>query len=637
MLTAGGFSFVFGCFIGSFLKSDLILPLLIIFSVITITFIFFRKKLKLILTSSLFFTLSLLCLFIHESINHIEPDALSEECVHTGVIEEVSRSGFSKNYTVKITEGNLKDKKVLLNGYVFLDAEEGDKISFDTKLNLFEDDFGFNERSKKASEGIFIIGSTSSADEVINLGKSENSNFIHFIRDNISLSLYKALPDYAANLSSAMLLGDKSLLSDTVSEGFRLSGGSHFLAVSGLHLSILTSFLSSLLYKLRIRHKFADVILILFVILYMFVAGFRFSVIRSAIMTILVIFARLLGRVENSLISLSFAGMLICIFNPYAASDIGFILSFAATFGIVISTPYINKIDEMKMNKFFKNLLQNISVSLSACIFAVPISMCYFGYTSFLTVLTSLVLSLPVTIMLSFAFITALIGLISPIVAAMPGILVTLSAKFILFYISVIPKDFYMFTGEASFFVFAAIALMLLCFVKKPSKSTIILFASIFTLLTVSSALIVNLLKKPCIVAKKFGFDMIVEIHDYNKKVILTDSKDRYLSLYGEENDLYDLSEELTIECENHIIIIKDGYAEIYRDNMKTVFDSEDNYIDDCDVYISQNLKGAKNSSLNIIITSSDYEEVKDELSKGNYIFTDNISLSFENRTIKFN
>ena len=93
MLTAGGFSFVFGCFIGSFLKSDLILPLLIIFSVITITLIFFRKKLKLILTSSLFFTLSLLCLFIHESINHIEPDTLSEESVHTGVIEEVSRSG----------------------------------------------------------------------------------------------------------------------------------------------------------------------------------------------------------------------------------------------------------------------------------------------------------------------------------------------------------------------------------------------------------------------------------------------------------------------------------------------------------------------------------------------------------------
>ncbi|MBQ6937334.1 MAG: hypothetical protein IJN36_02320 [Clostridia bacterium] len=88
-IAAAGFAFTFGCFIGCFLKSSMILPSFIITFILSIVLFFLRKKLKIIFASCLFLSLSFLLMFIHNSINYVNIENL-EEYGFEAVVEEAS-------------------------------------------------------------------------------------------------------------------------------------------------------------------------------------------------------------------------------------------------------------------------------------------------------------------------------------------------------------------------------------------------------------------------------------------------------------------------------------------------------------------------------------------------------------------
>ena len=633
-LTAAGFAFTFGCFIGCFLTSNMILPSFIITFILSIVLFFLRKKLKIIFASCLFLSLSFLLMYIHNSINYANIENL-EEYGYEAVVEEANY-GYCDKFTIRITKGELENRKLLVETYVDNDINKGDTVYFKGKIENFPDELGFDERISYASKGVFLKSTVDFEDDLTLIYDNADLGFWDSVKNYFSASLYKVMPKYAAELTDAMLLGNRVNLDERVVEGFKISGGSHFLAVSGLHLSILVNFVGNLLYKFKIKHRIRDIILIIFLVLYMALTGFRFSVQRAGIMAIFVILARIFGRIDDSLSTLSIAGFIICLINPYAAADIGFILSFTATLGIILVNNL--KIGEKfkSKHKFLGSIWESIIISIAACVFTVPVSMCYFGYFSIYTVLTSIVLSIPVTFILSAGFLAIVLsGIFAPL-ALLPALITTVFSKFVIWYVSLISPVSYYTMGETSFFIFAFTLIMLLVFVKKPSKSTVLTFALSFILLLGGAFLIRLFFVKPTVTVEYFSYGYIAKLNDRDGTLVLSDNADRYVSLYGDDEEVYDLGENLTISKENYIINIKEGYAIVNFGDRKIILNTDKEVKEKADVQVYYNLKAKAEADINIIITENSIDNLKDMLSKGNYLLTEGITFTFENNTLKF-
>ena len=132
---------------------------------------------------------------------------------------------------------------------------------------------------------------------------------------------------------SAMTLGDKENMTKELREQFSVSGASHVLALSGLHLGIIYAILSCL-FVWRRRSVAGHVISLSAIWAYVFVTGMSPSTVRSALMISVYALAVMSGRARMSLNALSAAALLMLAISPCDVFDVGFQMSFAAVFFI---------------------------------------------------------------------------------------------------------------------------------------------------------------------------------------------------------------------------------------------------------------------------------------------------------------
>jgi len=181
------------------------------------------------------------------------------------------------------------------------------------------------------------------------LGWSINTKLVFyrgvFKVKNIFLSGIKAsLGEPNSAYVSGLLLGTKSALSKNWQEAFATVGLSHVLAVSGYNITIIAqSLMLALLYWLPRRRAFwcSFGLIIVFVIM----TGATASVIRSAVMGILLLIGEVIGRIYHPRNAITFAAAVMLWFNPLILRyDVGFQLSFLATLGIFYITPLIQQV-----------------------------------------------------------------------------------------------------------------------------------------------------------------------------------------------------------------------------------------------------------------------------------------------------
>ena len=141
-------------------------------------------------------------------------------------------------------------------------------------------------------------------------------------------------------LVTGLLIGKRSELEEEDKQLFTTSGTIHVLAVSGMHVVLIYQCLSFLASLFRIRkHTIVFNLSILTLIwFYIFITGLQASASRAAIMITLVLMAKLLQRDNQNTNSLFATACLMLLYNPYYLADAGFILSFLAVAGILISS-----------------------------------------------------------------------------------------------------------------------------------------------------------------------------------------------------------------------------------------------------------------------------------------------------------
>ena len=143
------------------------------------------------------------------------------------------------------------------------------------------------------------------------------------------------LPRDEGVLAAGMLWGGSEGLSRQTKEAYRRVGLLHIVAASGYNVTLVTGWILgvSLIWLSR---RWALGVTILGVIVYMAIAGWQPSIIRAGIMSILAMVGLILGRERDAKWLLIITGVVMLAWNPKLISDIGFQLSFAATYGILM-------------------------------------------------------------------------------------------------------------------------------------------------------------------------------------------------------------------------------------------------------------------------------------------------------------
>jgi ComEC/Rec2-related protein len=178
-----------------------------------------------------------------------------------------------------------------------------------------------------------------------------------------------------AALLSALLLGRREEMEGRIYEQFRSSGSLHLLALSGLHLGILYLFLSLALFFLesrRVRSLVASCLLLL----YLFVAGWRPSLERGAVMFVAAAIAYALDREWRPLNILALAAAVLLLVHPHYAFDLGFQLSFLALLGVLLLAPALHRLFEPLLPPA---LGWPLALSLGAQLGTAPLLLSQFG------------------------------------------------------------------------------------------------------------------------------------------------------------------------------------------------------------------------------------------------------------------
>lgn len=302
-------------------------------------------------------------------------------------------------YTVKTKEvnGESKSIRLMLRTQYEVRCEVGDTLKFTAELESA--DYG-----KNLADKIYINAYTYENVEVTPAEQRPVYFYFVKLRQNIRGALYSELDKDTADLASAVLIGDNNF-SDETYEVLRRAGLTHMVVVSGLHLSIITMLYSKSIGRLAKNKYINALITVLIVLFFLCLTGFGKSSIRAAIMLFVLIASKLFKREGDSINSLGFAAILLCI-NPYIVGDVGVLLSFSATFGILVFSPPLERFfsrnlvykeycKKKKLNDMINKVPRNVNVSLATVISAVvstlPVNVLFFGRVSLVQIFANLI------------------------------------------------------------------------------------------------------------------------------------------------------------------------------------------------------------------------------------------------------
>lgn len=139
-----------------------------------------------------------------------------------------------------------------------------------------------------------------------------------------------------AGLIAGMTIGDRSMIDAERYQQFMDSGLVHLIAVSGGNIAIVVLFAGLLLF--RVPFYIRQVILMACIVFYALIVGDDSSILRATVMGLLTILALFPGRQISIWRSMAYAWIGMLCRNPYyLVYDLGFLLSFAALAGIVMT------------------------------------------------------------------------------------------------------------------------------------------------------------------------------------------------------------------------------------------------------------------------------------------------------------
>ncbi|GHT48682.1 hypothetical protein FACS1894102_2200 [Spirochaetia bacterium] len=211
-------------------------------------------------------------------------------------------------------------------------------------------------------------------------------------------------------LSLALLLGIKDNLDAELSKQYQNAGCSYILALSGMHLAIVSALLAFVL-KRPFGKKLAAVIGALFIVLYVYIVGGGASLVRAEIMFLLGTAAILFELKTGAALLLAIAFLIQINFDAASGDAISFLLSYGALAGILSLGGSVSYL-------FKGKLPEKIGVPLSASIGAFGATMAltigFFGELRLVGILAGLIIAPFTTVFMIGSIIYLFLSFVFP-------------------------------------------------------------------------------------------------------------------------------------------------------------------------------------------------------------------------------
>ncbi len=285
------------------------------------------------------------------------------------------------------------------------DIAAGDKIRFNSRMRLitnFKNPGGFDYERYMAFKGIFATA-YARGDRISIVEKSTPSaisQMLNGVRKAFADRVAESGTPEVQGVLKALIIGDRTRISDATRQSFNRAGVGHLLAISGLHIGIvatvafalsqwLMGWIKPLLWHAWTR-KAAALLSLLPVIAYGLVAGFSPSTQRAVLMVAVFLLAFLLAKEQDSLNTLALAALVILSVDPPSLFSISFQLSFVTVFVIICGFSSIRyfralQFDQYQSNwhrRLFVRLISFLLVSLFAIGGSLPLVAFYFNQIS---------------------------------------------------------------------------------------------------------------------------------------------------------------------------------------------------------------------------------------------------------------
>lgn len=426
-----GFAYLTGLILATYFVQSFQLIAAIIFVILFFISLILKASRKK-LTLPIAFICIAAALFAYSMYSHFKTAPIvaldGQDALISGKICELPYKSYNRYYytiqTDKVEIENAPQNiKLRLSMSKALDVDVYDRITGKVHLFLPNDEGTFSLKNYYASKDIYLYSYLYEYEDYTTEVVEQKPIYYYFLkmRSYLIEALRTLLPKEQAALASGMLLGEKYMLGQDVKSDFRDIGVSHLLAVSGLHISFIGYFLMYIFMSLKLSKKWASRLSCIGILCFMALTGFVPSAVRAGIMMIIYLLGLSFKTEADSLNSLGISSFIISIANPFAAGDIGFLLSFFATLGIILLAKkldlFIKDITKsFKYGSSFINKLSSaVSVTICATLFTLPITILCFKQISLISIVSNLILVTPSMFIMITALLSAVLFYIYPL------------------------------------------------------------------------------------------------------------------------------------------------------------------------------------------------------------------------------
>ena len=224
--------------------------------------------------------------------------------------------------------------------------------------------------------------------------------FFYHLRLLLASVIMQTLPQPEAALLTALAFSLRTPALDSLVTVFNAIGCAHLIAPSGYKVTVFVALIETLVRQvsrhgakgkrllpaqLRRRQWSSACIITISVVIYTLLSGAVPAALRAGIMGMLVVIATPLGRRYNVYTALVLVAMLLSLVDPFVLWDVGFQLSFVGTLGIVLLTPYFQRLlRPIERLPFGHTLVEIVAVTLAAQVATLPLIVVTFQITSFI-------------------------------------------------------------------------------------------------------------------------------------------------------------------------------------------------------------------------------------------------------------
>ena len=331
-------------------------------------------------------------------------------------------------------DGKSYRAKFYVSGDIRMEPGDVLKGAFKFKITTPE---GEIDSKSHQGKGIFLLGYQKEDAELLKLAESPYWAFPAKLRRSLLEIMDRTFPRDTAFFAKALLLGDRTGIDYATNRAFKVSGISHVIAVSGLHVTILFTLINLLCLK---RRWLVAILGIPTLCMFAAVAGFSPSIVRACMMQGLMILAMLFDKEYDGPTELAFACLVMLVGNPLVITSVSFQLSVGCMIGIFLFNRRIydwicgklgcgKKHKWVRMKRWFAS---SVSVTLSAMTMTTPLVAYYFHTISLIGPVTNLMTLWVISFVFYGIILVCILELLSHTAAIFVARIVSLPIRYVL-------------------------------------------------------------------------------------------------------------------------------------------------------------------------------------------------------------